>query len=611
MDRPRIPLVLGVAGHRQPRAGDLPALRAAFAAVLAEFRRAYPHSPIVVLSSLAEGADLLAAEVALEGVPEGHIAVRAPLPMPATAYRASTSFSNATVQQSFDRALDDRRVEPLVVPLPGEAPLRSEAEWLALATEQAEAERDARHACYANAGVYVVRHCHALVAFWDGAEAEGPSGTGEIVRFMLEGRVPDTFPGRGLEPLGYGGDRGPVIVLHTPRTAADSRAAGTREVRLPSGASLGNVALARAVSSGQRFWRRVMTSLGHHGHDEQSRFRETCQAVDDFNRDVRRTDRALDRRLEALASNTVTPPLRRILAVGEAAGHLAGRHAKRLDRSQGVLFGLVLLAVAFFHLYAHWFTVEGGRSIHQPLFLWLFLGSLLAAASVVVAVWWLRLDERRLDYRALREALRVREAWARAGLEDSVADSYLNQLRGEMSWARRALLHICPPPRTWRDEFDALPEEARLERLRLVAKAWVAKQVGHFANAHKENHRKAARYRAGGFLLAVVGWVMAATLLASPPHPHHFTLILSGLLVLCGGVAIAICERRSHEDLAKQYERMFVVFTNGNRELQARLAERDVVGAQGVLRALGREAITEHVQWLILRRARGFELHVG
>jgi hypothetical protein len=53
---------------------------------------------------------------------------------------------------------------------------------------------------------------------------------------------------------------------------------------------------------------------------------------------------------------------------------------------------------------------------------------------------------------------------------------------------------------------------------------------------------------------------------------------------------------------------MWVVFTRGAAEFRDHLEAGDVESAQRVLETLGHEAITEHAQWLILRRNRPFEL---
>jgi hypothetical protein len=73
----RLPIVIGVTGHRHLRAADLPTLREHVRGLFRQLRRRYPATPLRILTALAEGADRLVAEVALE---EGH-EVLAPLPL--------------------------------------------------------------------------------------------------------------------------------------------------------------------------------------------------------------------------------------------------------------------------------------------------------------------------------------------------------------------------------------------------------------------------------------------------------------------------------------------------------------------------------------------------
>ena len=61
----RIPIVLGVTGHRTLRAGDEDAITARLRTLLALIKAEAPSSPILLLSALAEGADRLVARVAL------------------------------------------------------------------------------------------------------------------------------------------------------------------------------------------------------------------------------------------------------------------------------------------------------------------------------------------------------------------------------------------------------------------------------------------------------------------------------------------------------------------------------------------------------------------
>ena len=59
-----IPIVVGVTGHRAIREQDCPAIREAVRTELEKLRTLCPNSPLVMLSSLAEGADLLCADAA-------------------------------------------------------------------------------------------------------------------------------------------------------------------------------------------------------------------------------------------------------------------------------------------------------------------------------------------------------------------------------------------------------------------------------------------------------------------------------------------------------------------------------------------------------------------
>jgi hypothetical protein len=729
---PAVPLVLGVVGHRDVRDGDREALRTKLIEVFQQFRQAYRHSPLVVMTSLAEGADQIAAEAALaceglkttvaegmdpndsEAARKGMVFVRAPLPFALDVYRRSTSFDPKSEdgQRRLNDLLKDPRVECFEVPLP-EGKADDKTDWVRVATEQEDGpEKRLRHICYANAGAYLVLHCHALVALWDGPEgspSRGPSGTAEHVALKLKGRPPALYPWTDDEPLGFRSERGPVLVVHTPRakalseSAAGSLSAGDLRVFVPGHDAPLKVPpkllpLAKRLTSSKRFWDRVWASLGfrpglHESfpEDEAERtdsenrridaelhqFRETCTTVDDFNRDIKRPavvkglrTRRLKNEESLLApyyDDVANAWLLRLSRVREAAAEVTNYLQPRQSWALGGVFVLLGLSLLAFHLYAHLEPRPGAlHPFHTPAFLGIFLVLLLAAAFVVAWAWRTRLEERRLDSRALAEALRVRRAWAMAGVGRSVADSYIRQLRGEVSWIRQAVLHVSPPARTWAEHFNRLEEEQQLAMLRLVRETWIRggknAQIPQFERRHKDEHGRAIFLRLTGFLFALAGWFALLVLflaglraseepdeptpaalplvLASsggatpkpdrsrgepskssperltperltPVHPPVWLLIGSSLLVIVGGLIVGYCERGAHEELSKQFEQMLIVFQNGDHELETHLDEGDVPHARKVIEELGREAILEHAQWLILRRTRSLELHLG
>jgi hypothetical protein len=90
-NRPAAP-VFGITGHRDPRPGDLPALEQRVCELFTQFQQRYPNTPLTLLSPLAEGADRLAARVALRC----GLCLVAPLPLlPGARSRASGSRASA------------------------------------------------------------------------------------------------------------------------------------------------------------------------------------------------------------------------------------------------------------------------------------------------------------------------------------------------------------------------------------------------------------------------------------------------------------------------------------------------------------------------------------
>lgn len=91
----------------------------------------------------------------------------------------------------------------------------------------------ARNKQYALAGAYVVQRCHEMIAVWDGQEEDGMGGTGQIVRWRIEG-VPSEFaysdtyypPVEKLAPIVIPPDAGRDFEPSFYRSAAEQSAAG-------------------------------------------------------------------------------------------------------------------------------------------------------------------------------------------------------------------------------------------------------------------------------------------------------------------------------------------------------------------------------------------------
>lgn len=182
-------LRIGVTGHRF--LAEEKKLRAAVRRAIALLRAQFPARPLQVLSSLAEGADRLVAQEVLKH--QGATLVVA-LPLPAEDYRQD--FATPQSKAAFTR-LVKRAERVLTLPPPA---TRDEA--------------------YEQAGHYVVDHCDALIALWDGQESQGRGGTADMVRRALARGIPvfhikagNRKPGT-TEPTSLGKKQGELVVYN-------------------------------------------------------------------------------------------------------------------------------------------------------------------------------------------------------------------------------------------------------------------------------------------------------------------------------------------------------------------------------------------------------------
>ena len=156
--------------------------------IFASFRAAYPHTPFQLLTPLAEGADRLAAEVALAS----EIDLIVPLPMEQKEYERD--FATAKSLAEF-RALLAKAKSRWEIPSAGKT------------------GTEGRTRQYAEVGELIARDSHVLILLWDGEENRKVGGT-SWVRKRREHWVRSRADAR---PDIKGFTYGPTIQVVTPR----------------------------------------------------------------------------------------------------------------------------------------------------------------------------------------------------------------------------------------------------------------------------------------------------------------------------------------------------------------------------------------------------------
>jgi hypothetical protein len=551
-DDGRLPIVIGVSGHRHLRPADLQTHRQHVRELFGQLRRRYPATPLRIITALAEGADRLVAEVALE---EGH-ELLVPLPLEPAAYERD--FPEST--EEFHSIL--RRVPPeQVFVLPQDAGF----------SQEPLTPHDLRERCYRAVGLYIAQQSHLVLALWDGRPTTLGAGTAAVVRVKLEG--PSGMPEAGLRPLDAE-DGGPVYHVHAPRAGEAERSLKKPQWLFPQ-------------------------------EGDEALFHTLCSRIERFNSEPLRqsiADRLAQAAADLLPNIDSRPAGERTLATAFAAADLFARHYQRLTRRvlRLTLLFAALLALTF-ELYAE---VLPWRALPA--------GYLAAFASLTgILLWQSRRDVqgRYLDYRALAEGLRVQFYWRLSGLPDSASSSYLRKQLDELRWIREALRAAAALP---------YPQTAHPD---LALEHWVAGQAAYYASrAHSQRRRlhlfeRASRLFLGAGLLATAVLVLFWNRLESLPAWHRWLVVLMGFAPIGAALWETYAERLGLRTQVNQYARFAGIFRRARRfaeQLDNNPSRHNRHHALvALLRELGREALMENGDWVLLLRERPIVLPKG
>jgi hypothetical protein len=550
----KLPLVVGVTGHRDLRPADVERLREEVEKIFARLEADYPHTPLIVLSALAEGADRLVAEVGLSR----QARLIAPLPMPMDDYLHD--FKTAESRAEFQRFLDQGT--GFAVPFE----LDQRVAGTPLTLEQ-------REHSYAAGGAYIAINSDVLIALWNGDAPDRIGGTGCIVEYKLTGvPVPYGPPTNPLDVI----ESGPVYHIVTPRLRDEKPPpkALTCKILHPS------------------FW-------GGEAMDAQANafYAEIYKRIDEFNADMLRAPFTPD----AHASEPV-----QLHTIADALALRFRRFAR------GTLLAIFLLAggsAVAFAVYAH--------LAHSR---WWLLADVVGFATATIFYLYglrARFDKRYQDYRALAEGLRVQMYWREAGIDAAVAAHYLRKQKSELDWIRDAI-------RSSRVLADGEPAEAATRRaaghgLAHVHERWVVGQRNWFDDAVKAEQHLEHDWNRFALGIFVVGLLVAAVVVVSlvihgtelEEHDRDYLIAFLALTGVIGGLIHGYVEKRAWAQHVKQYYRMKVAFTNADVALRPLVDDptpENEQRARHLLYELGREALIENADWLLLHRDRRIDV---
>lgn len=570
-----LPLVIGITGHRDLREQDKPRLAESLRKIFIELRDQYPHTPFLLITALAEGADRFAAEIAMEFDSE----LICPLPFRRELYE--DDFETKASRDEFASLLD-----------------RSN-HWFELPLMDGFVEEDIqeygnpRDMHYAQCGAYIALRSQILIAMWNGEFSKLVGGTAHVVQFKLEG-VGAPYA-RAHSPLDVV-DSGPVYHIVTPRQSQFNTPADAYSLK------------------------KLYPENPDHSAGNNIEFDAIYASVDEFNRDAIATSELLSAEREASRSYILSSELRErlspkgiaMLDLYAVADTLSIYYQRSTLKTLKVLLTLVFLAASFFHIYTHIYS-------KSDVFLYVYLAVFAAAYLWHYQAARKKLQSKYLDYRALAEGLRIQFFWQIAGFHDSVAFYYLRKQKSALDWVRHAvrssLMSVIalqnPNPQKPKQHMDDMHflDAAEEERMANVRKHWVKDQATYFTKAaHREHHRlhrfeRLINATLGlGFLLSVVQLFIPA---------NHAIWLVIGLAAIAAGMLHTYTEKRAFTQHSKQYERMGNLFNRADAYLSGLMQRRDFGEAREFVGELGREALIENGDWIHTHRDRPIEVPKG
>ena len=562
-------LTIGVTGHRDLLADEVPALKEKVRDFFLKLESDFPDLDLQLISPMAEGSDRLVTDVALEL----GIELIVPLPMPQADYEKD--FSSPAAVELFRDSLEKAQI----------IYLRTLSE--AAGQQVTPQDRDRQ---YAQLGIFVSNHSQVLLALWDGKPSSATGGTASVVNYHLTAIMP-----------GYS------MAEDSPNLLADNE-----------NDLVYHIVCSRDRPDGQpqKGLQALKTAwiTAHFGFEPGQRmpldYEIMLHRLQDFESDRAKYQSAIDKEgadlLESAPDLELPLGTRAICEAHRVADWLAIHFQKRISAGLIVMHCMAVLIGLIFIVYSEF----DGFDFLVNFFLLAFLAGYILFKIGERRQW----HRKHLDYRALAEGLRVQFYWSLAGVIDVQSaefayDNFLQKQDVDLGWIRHVMRNV-----SLSRSRHQVPKEDWVD---WVIEQWVGDesgQTGQLSYFRNKEQEKATRFRHTTYLGKISLWlgILIAILLAvagtdmSGFH-RNLLLVLMGIFPLIAGVRDAYSHKKAEKELIKQYRFMFGILANARRLLDS---SDDIEFRRRVLRALGNAALEEDAEWILMHRERPLE-HSG
>ena len=562
-------LTIGVTGHRDLLADEVPALREKVRDFFIQLQGDYPDLELQLITPLAEGSDRLVADVALE------LGCNLIVPLPMSQAEYEKDFSSPEAVEEFRDSLKKARVIHL-------RSLKSDqGEKL---THQERAQQ------YAQLGIFISNHSQVLLALWDGKPSPKAGGTASVVNYHLTALMPGLSVAEDSPNLLADNENDLVYHIACSRDRPDGQ---PRE----------------GLSPLQTSWMTAQFGL-ESGDNLPIEYQIMWHRLQDYQRDMKKYGLGIKEGgvnlLESAPDLELPVGTFDIAYQHRIADWLAIHFQKRITFGLIATHSIAVLVGLIFIVYSE----VDGFDFLVDFFLLAFLIGYIIYKIGEHRQW----HRKHLDYRALAEGLRVQFYWSLAGVIDVQSaefayDNFLQKQDVDLGWIRHVMRNV-----SLSRSRDNVPQRAWVD---WVIEQWVGNEdseTGQLSYYRVKELEKARRFRRTTLIGRVTLWMgmLTAVVLAiagtDMAETHRVALlVLMGVLPLFAGVRDAYSHKRAEKELIKQYRFMRGILANARRLLDS---SDDVDYRRAVLRALGNAALEEGAEWLLMHRERPLE-HSG
>ncbi|MDR1483183.1 MAG: hypothetical protein LBT09_00005 [Planctomycetaceae bacterium] len=617
-DNYQLPLVIGVTGHRQFLAEGTAEFREQikdfFIRIELHWKTLHENNsvpPIVVLCGLAEGADQLVADIVIQLKNDGmKIQLIAVLPMPKYIYAHDFEPPDAISENALKYFQQFCNQADLTIELP-------------LLPENSELKLN-KESQYELLGRFISSHSYLLLALWEeekemseiSPENRKRGGTCDVVCMKLNDEpLPSDTENAFL------GSRhvGPVVQILTRRQHAN-----TNEI---------NSWILRASGSG-------IKNKGKYSSIESDLYNiidPVLEQLATFHLDVKKHQTEINATKPYPDEFPLSEPcmqnddMQHLIKYYSVCSFLSGHYQKMNKRLLTVYcFGLGFLAVLFIYSSFFYFGLSGQSLITMTpqnltsadiVMMSVRILYTLAGLSLIGVYFYFKKSgyySRYHSYRSIAEGLRVQIFWRLAGIPDPVVHYYLSHQIDEINWLKIMLQTIMLPISITKNTEKNITNNQTFD---LIKEHWIQEQLKFFDNRIKLNDalvKKWERLKVAPVLFIAMIWT-TFKIWGSDIHkliiPDPLTIvpffcvslscfqsvvmILLGWLTIMLIAALSYCKLNSFQAISHRYRRMIPIFRRAEKLFNS---SSDTSGKRRVILELGKEALAENVEWLLLKQ---------